>query len=150
MTDSQGHAFDSASLFSKIWIADFIYTHCPGPCPRMTSQMHKLVGQLSADPNLRFVSISVDPQNDTAPVLNEFAHRFGGPTERWVFLTGKPELIHTLAHDVFRVGDLIGVMDHSTKFILVDQRGAIRGYYSTFDAEGIPKLVEDVKALGHL
>ena len=42
MTDSEGHGFDSKALKGKLWIADFIYTNCPGPCSRMTSQMHKV------------------------------------------------------------------------------------------------------------
>ena len=147
MTDSSGHAFDSKSLRGKVWIADFIYTHCPGPCPRMTSQMHKLQQERAGDADVQFVSISVDPANDTPPVLDAFAHRFGGPASNWVFLTGPAPTVHELARDVFKVGDLIGIMDHSTKFIVVDKTGQIRGYYSTFDAEGIPTLMADVKAL---
>jgi protein SCO1 len=147
LTDSHGQVFTSKELNDRVWVADFIFTHCPGPCPRMTSEMHKLQLQSANDDDIRFVSFSVDPDRDTPAVLNEFAHRFGGPTPQWVFLTGKPETIHLLAKDVFHVGDLIGVMDHSTKFILVDKRSKIRGYYSTFDAEGLPKLREDIRRL---
>jgi cytochrome oxidase Cu insertion factor (SCO1/SenC/PrrC family) len=80
-------------------------------------------------------------------VLNDFAHRFGGPTEDWVFLTGSPETVHRLAYEVFHVGDLIGKMDHSTKFALVDKHGNIRGYYSSTDADGMPAMLRDVAAL---
>jgi protein SCO1/2 len=93
------------------------------------------------------VSISVDPDRDTPPVLQEFARKFGGPTPRWVFLTGSPETVHLLAHDVFKVGDLIKTMDHSTKFMVVDKRGHLRGYYSTFDADGIQQMLMDIEAL---
>jgi protein SCO1 len=149
MTDSQGQAFDSTSLAGKVWLVDFIYTNCPGPCPRMTSQMHGLQKQLVNDGDVRLVSISVDPDHDTPSVLNEFARRFGGPTEDWVFLTGTPAAVHLLAHDVFKVGDVIQNMDHSTKFMLVDKQGNLRGYYSSDDdAEaGIPALLRDVESL---
>jgi protein SCO1/2 len=103
--------------------------------------------KINGDADARLVSFSVDPDRDTPPVLQEFARRFGGPTEKWFFLTGRPEILHQLARNVFKIGDLIGVMDHSTKFILVDKQGRIRGYYSTFDPEGLTTLLEDARTL---
>jgi protein SCO1/2 len=147
MTDSQGRPFNSSELTGKIWIVDFIYTNCPGACPLMTSQMHRMEEKLKNDSGVRLVSISVDPDRDTPAVLNAFAKRFGGPTPDWIFLTGSPKTVHLLAHDVFHVGDVIKNMDHSTKFMLVDQRGHVRGYYSTFDADGRTSLLRDVDAL---
>jgi protein SCO1 len=147
MTDSLGHTFDSKSLAGKVWVADFIYTNCPGPCPRMTSQMHRLQQRVKDDSDVRLVSISVDPQHDTPAVLNQYAHRFGGPTSQWVFLTGTPATVHLLAYETFHLGDVIGKMDHSTKFALVDKRGEIRGYYSTFDPDGMRLLMKDMAAL---
>lgn len=151
ITDSQGQAFDSSTLAGKVWLVDFIYTNCPGPCPRMTSQMHGLQKQLVNDADVRLVSISVDPDHDTPSVLNEFAHRFGGPADDWVFLTGTPAIVHLLAHDVFKVGDVIQNMDHSTKFMVVDKNGNLRGYYSSDDDAdaGIPTLLRDVESLRH-
>ena len=96
---------------------------------------------------MQLVSISVDPQHDSPPVLNDFAHRFGGPADNWVFLTGSPETVHLLAHEVFHVGDLISKMDHSTKFTLVDKQGNIRGYYSSVDADSIPTMLKDLAVL---
>ncbi len=149
MTDSEGRPFNSSQLAGKVWVADFIYTLCPGPCPRMTSQMHKVERQISGDPDVRLVSFSVDPDHDSPPVLNAFAHRFGGPAPDWIFLTGSRATVHLLAYQTFHVGDIIGRMDHSTKFIVVDKHGAIRGYYSSFDADGIPQMMKDVAALRH-
>ena len=147
LIDSNGQPFDSQSLHGKVWVADFIYTNCPGPCPRMTSQMHQVEQQVRDFEDVRLVSFSVDPDRDTPVALTAFAHRFGGPTPQWYFLTGSPATLHLLARDVFKIGDLIAVMDHSTKFMLVDKTGHLRGYYSSFDQEGIPSLLNDVKRL---
>jgi protein SCO1/2 len=147
LTDSYGRPFDSNVLKGKVWVVDFIYTNCPGPCSRMTSQMHKVEQQVSKEDDVRFVSFSVDPTRDTPPVLNDFAKRFGGPTAHWRFLTGSPATLHNLARNVFMVGDLVGVMDHSTKFVVVDKTGQIRGFYSTFDPQGISSLLDDVNEL---
>ena len=147
MTDSEGHNFDSRALEGKVWIADFIYTNCPGPCPRMTSEMHKVQQQVKNDSDVLLVSISVDPEHDSPAVLNEYAHHFGGPANDWVFLTGSPETIHSLAYNVFHTGDVIGKMDHSTKFVAVDKQGRIRGYYSSLEPASIAEMLQDIKAL---
>jgi protein SCO1/2 len=147
MTASDGGTFHSQQLAGKVWIADFIYTNCPGPCPRMTSQMHHLQLQVRGQPDVQLVSFSVDPHRDTPAVLNAYAKHFGGPAADWFFLTGNDATTHLLAHDVFKVGDLINVMDHSTRFILVDRKGVIRGYYSTFDADDMQKLMQDLQTL---
>lgn len=147
MTDSQGHAFNRSALAGKVLIVDFIYTNCPAECPVMTARMHRVERRVKGERDVQLLSISVDPQRDTPPVLNAFAHRFGGPTTQWTFLTGTPATVHLLAYETFHVGDVIGKMSHSTKFILIDKRGNIRGYYSSFDEDGIPAMLKDAEAL---
>ena len=147
MTDSEGRTFDGQTLLGKVWIADVIYTNCPAECPRMTAQMHRIEQQVKGAGDVRLVSISVDPEHDTPAVLNDFAHRFGGPTRQWIFLTGTPETIHLIAYQTFHVGDVIGKIEHSTKFLLVDKRGQIRGYYSAFDHDDMAALLKDTAAL---
>ena len=56
-----GQPFHSQALAGKIWVADFIYTTCPGPCPRMTSQMREVQDAVSKIPDVRLVSFTVDP-----------------------------------------------------------------------------------------
>src|SRR5665213_2599477 len=68
-----GQPFHSQVLAGKIWVADFIYTTCPGPCPRMTSQMREVQDAVLKIPNVRLVSFTVDPANDTPPVLVAYA-----------------------------------------------------------------------------
>ncbi len=147
MTDSQGHRFDSEQLRGEVWIADFIYTNCPAACPMMSARMQALSKKVAAEKDVRLVSISVDPARDTPPVLNDFAHRFGAPTPQWVFLTGTPETVHLLAYQTFHVGDVLGKIEHSTKFTLVDKNGNIRGYYSSLSQDDVPAMLKDVSAL---
>ncbi len=147
MTNSAGHLFHGSALLGKVWVADFIYTNCPAECPMMTSRMHWVEKQIRGEKDVRLVSISVDPARDTPPVLADFAHRFGGPTKQWMFLTGSPATIHQIAYTTFHVGDVLGKITHSTKFVLVDKHGHLRGYYSTFDRDGIPSMLKDLAAL---
>jgi protein SCO1/2 len=147
MTDSNRQPFTRKMLNGSVWVIDFIYTNCPAACPRMTSKMHKLADQLQGDDNVGLLSMSVDPDRDTPPVLTRFAQRYGGPTAQWHFLTGTPSTVHLLAYTTFHVGDIIGKMEHETYFILVDKKGDIRGYYSSFNTEDMQKLLKDVNAL---
>lgn len=147
MTDSAGRPFNESELKGKVWVADFIYTNCPTECPRMTAEMHKVEEQLQGENDVQLVSVSVDPAHDTPEVLNDFAQRYGGPTSQWIFLTGSPATVHLVAYQTFHVGDVIGKIEHSTKFVLVDKHGHIRGYYSSLYPEDRAQMLKDVEVL---
>ncbi len=134
-------------LKGSVWIADFIFTRCPGPCPMMSSRMFKLQEAFRDAVSLRLVSISVDPEFDTPEVLSEYAERFQAKEGRWFFLTGEKARIHALAQSGFLVGDVQDVTVHSTRFILVDRKGRVRGYYDSQEEEDIQKLIHDTRLL---
>lgn len=93
-----------ADLRGKVWIANFIYTHCTETCPLQSAVVARLQAEFSEEPGLRFVSITVDPEQDTPAVLAEYATRFGADPERWLFLTGDKRIIRRLAVEGFRLG----------------------------------------------
>ena len=134
-------------LKGSVWIADFIFTRCPGPCPLMSSRMSKLQEAFKEEASFRLVSISVDPEFDTCEVLSEYAERFQAKEGRWFFLTGEKSRIHALAQSGFLVGDIQDVTVHSTRFILVDRKGRVRGYYDSQEEEDIKKLIHDTRFL---
>lgn len=148
LTDQGGAEFRSAErLKDKVWIADFIYTNCPGPCPRMSSQMHQVQNEFKGNDGVRFVSITVDPARDTPPVLAEYGKHFEADEAKWSFLTGPTEKLHDLSRRVFMLGDVDSSLEHSTRFALVDQNMRIRGYYVSSDKEAIPSLIADARRL---
>jgi protein SCO1/2 len=142
-----GRPFHSQALDGKIWVADFIYTTCPGPCPRMTSQMREVQDAVSKIPDIRLVSFTVDPAEDTPPVLAAYAKTHGASESMWYFLTGPVPTLEMLDRDAFKLGNIDATMQHSTRFTLVDRQGRIRGYYDTSDPASIPKLVSDIRQL---
>jgi len=147
LTAQDGQPFDSKVLTGKIWVADFIYTTCPGPCPRMTSQMHEVQSAIGQLADVKLVSFTVDPARDTPPVLAGYAQAHGAAAGRWYFLTGPVSALQTLDRDVFKLGDLDASLEHSTRFVLVDRHSRIRGYYETSEPGAIPKIVDDIHAL---
>ncbi len=147
LTDQNGARFNSAALEKKVWIADFVFTNCPGPCPRMSSQMHQVETALAGDDMVRFVSFTVDPARDTPPVLAAYAQHFEATPGKWFFLTGAEADLNRLSRGVFMLGDVDGSLQHSTRFALIDGFSRIRGYYQTSEAEAIPTLIADARRL---
>src|ERR1700693_180753 len=142
-----GQPFHSSLLAGKVWVADFIYTTCPGPCPRMTSQMHEVQDAIVKMPDVKLVSFTVDPARDTPLVLADYAKVHGASIEHWYFLTGPETTLQKLDRDVFKLGNLDASMQHSTRFVLIDRQSRIRGYYETSEARAIPRLIDDIYAL---
>ncbi|MCP4246526.1 MAG: SCO family protein [bacterium] len=148
LTERDGEPFQAAELTGKVWVADFIFTYCAGPCPLMTSRMAELQKAVADLPDVRLVSFSVDPERDTPQVLRRYADRYGADPERWFFLTGDEALIRTVAVNGFKLGSMDDLILHSAKFALVDRSGAIRGYYDSSDADVVARLAADIRSLG--
>jgi protein SCO1/2 len=146
-TNQQGTAFASSQLKGKVWVADFFFTNCPGPCPRMANQLKRVQQETVGLKNLHMVSITVDPDRDTASALDAYARRFGALPDRWTFLTGRKDLIKNLMSESFYLGFADSLQEHSTRFVLVDQQMKIRGFYDSFAKDSIDKLIEDMRDL---
>ena len=147
LTDQNGAPFDSAEkLARQVWVADFMFTTCPGPCPLMSLQMHQVQKALEGE-GIRLVSFTVDPEHDTPEVLLEYGQRFKATPGIWHFLTGPQADLHHLSKDVFKLGDVDGTLEHSTRFVLVDRHSQIRGYYLTSEPGAVERVIEDARAL---
>ncbi len=148
LVSDTGQPFDSRVLDGHIWVADFIYTTCTGPCPMMSSHMRQLQDQTAAEyPDVRFVSFTVDPAHDTPAALSEYAKRYKRDASRWFFLTGEPAKLNDVSLNAFHLNSVDGSMTHSTRFALVDPTGRIRGYYLTSEDGFMPKLMHDIRQL---
>jgi protein SCO1/2 len=130
--ERQGEPFGKQDFLGKISIVDFIFTNCPGPCPFMSSKMAELYQVYSNTDKVQFISISIDPNRDSLKVLQEYANRFGVTDQRWLFLRAPMIEVINLYEGGFKLGGMLPV-DHSTKFILIDQNVTIRGYYDCYD-----------------
>ena len=147
LTSDKNVPLDNSTLTGKVWIADFIFTSCAGPCPAMTRSMAAVAKKLELYPEVAFVSVSVDPETDTPEVLARYGAKFGANPERWHFLTGTPEAIQELAVKGFMIGAVDDPVIHSTKFCLVDQKGQIRGYYTGTDEAELEQMIVAVHRL---
>lgn len=151
-TDQDNRPFSRDSLRGKIWVGDLIFTTCQGVCPMITGEMSHLAGMF-ADSGVRFLSVSVDPKNDSVPALKEFAKQQNADIPNWRFVRGSVPTIYTLVKEGFHLPlDSVGGTDgspilHSQRMVLVDNDGIIRGYYDATDTTEVRKLSDDIRVL---
>ncbi|MCG8459908.1 MAG: SCO family protein, partial [Holophagales bacterium] len=99
LQNRDGSTVDLARLEGKPWVADFIFTSCPGICPMLTEKMSQLAAELPAD-EVQLVSFSVDPETDTPEVLQEYAQKRDAG-DNWLFLTGPTEEMYSVVREGF-------------------------------------------------
>ena len=156
LVDQNGNPFSLSDLEDDVWVANFIFTSCPSICPLLTRGMARLQERYDAYgiEEIRLISISVDPENDTPEVLRDYAELYEADLERWTFLTGEEPAIRELIVKGFKaamgepVTDDAGLIDimHSGKFVIVDPDGGVRGYYDG-DAEGLDEIYHRSRAV---
>jgi protein SCO1 len=158
LTNQLGQMLTLQDLKGNVWVADIIFTSCPGPCPRMTEEMSKLHNTFPADAPLRFVTLTTHPENDSPAVLKAYAQKFGADPQRWQFVTGsKSELLQNLAVGSLKLAavekdeaerqNADDLFIHSTTFVMVDKRGKIRGFYESLEPGFQEKILPDIKSL---
>lgn len=148
LTDSTGQPFQRNQLAGKIWVADFFFTTCTGPCPIMSRNMSTVQERLQSVPDVALVSITINPEYDTPEVLRAYAADHNAQPGKWHFLTGPMSDIYDLATSGFLVAASTEDANlHSTRFILVDRQFQIRGYYTGTNTAEIDQLVADLKQL---
>jgi protein SCO1 len=147
LTSQTGQPFDSQSLDGHVWVADFIYTTCPGPCPMMSAKMRQLQSSTAETPDVLLVSLTVDPARDSPPVLAAYARHFMQDPSRWFFLTGDAAALDDLGVHAFKLNRIDGSLTHSTRFVLVDRRRQIRGFYASEEDAFMPRLLHDLRQL---
>ena len=157
LTNQMGSSISRASLHGQVWVADIIFTTCPGPCAQMTKRMSELQAALSADAPVKLVSLTTYPEFDTPAVLAKYAARFGAQSNRWWFLTGTKQQIFRLAIDGLKLTALdkdpaersneSDLFIHSTIFVVVDKQGRFRGAFEALQPGPYREMLSTIKKL---
>lgn len=127
LLDQHGQKVSLASLKGKPVLFDFIYTSCPGPCLVLTSRMKQVANELGSalGKEVRFVSITVDPEHDHPQQLLTYADNQGANLDGWLFLTGTPKQIDDVmaGFNLIREREADMSPDHALEFFLVAPNG---------------------------
>jgi len=151
LTDQNGKSITLDDIKGTIWAANFIFTRCKGPCPITTLRMQELHTKLKkARGNVALVTFTVDPEYDTPEILKTFGEQQGAEPTSWKFLTGTPDdiqkiVVAGLLQPLAKEPD--GTPAHSTRIVLVDREGWLRGYQDGLDPEAVQKLMVDIGEL---
>ena len=152
LTDQAGRALALADLRGKVLAVSFIFTTCSDSCPILTAKMADVKRRLGTEfgPGINFVSITVDPLNDTPARLRDYASAHGADVPGWRFLTGKPDEIADVVrrYGAFARPSDRGGIEHLFLTSLIDRRGYLRVQYLgwRFDPD---EMSRDLRSLLH-
>lgn len=132
--NQDGNKITRDNLLGHVYVVDFFFVSCPSICPKMTTNMGYLQSKFKDNKNLRFLSITVNPEADSVSVLADYAKKVHADTKSWHFVTGNKDSIYNVAFSGFFVSvqkDSIapGGFLHSNMLILIDKNAHIRGYF---------------------
>lgn len=146
LVERSGREVSRRGLVGQVWIADFVFTRCQGPCQAMNSLMYELQERV---PGVRFVSFTVDPSHDTPEHLAGWVETQRLSKGRWDWLSGVPhERMQEIANGFLLPAGLhLGEVVHSDRFVLIDRYGRVRGYYSVLDGESYKRVPREVTRL---
>jgi len=153
LIERSGATVTREDLLGKVWVADFVFTSCAGPCPEMTLRMRSLQETLKdTGRDVLLVTVTVDPARDTPAILARYADKYSADPERWLFLTSDDEqAVHDLVLKGFLQALAPATQDspiiHSTRFVLVDKRGQIRAVHEGLDVDARGQLLHDLDKL---
>lgn len=149
--DQDSAVVTNKTFDGKIYVADFIFLSCPTICPKMNAELDKVYHVYKDNPQVNFLSHTIDPENDTIPRLKEFSQAMG-IGKNWHFVTGNKDSIFSIATksyfttaypDAKEPGGLV----HGGGLMLVDKDRHIRGVYDGTDSIETQRLIKDIKIL---
>ena len=145
--------FRSEFLQGKVYVANFIFTRCSNICPDMISQMKRIERVFKNNDKVALLSFTVTPWYDDVKTLHQFSEKNQISSAQWSLLTGPKASIYTLARQSFFAEESIGYNKdtneflHTEHFVLVDQKGRIRGIYNGTLSLEADQCIEDMKLL---
>ena len=158
-TNQNGNKVTNKDYEGKIYVADFFFTTCQTICPKMTDNMVWLQDKIKDNPKVKLLSHSVFPNEDTVEVLKKYAKEKGVVDSKWNLVTGDQQETYKIARQSYLVvktgkPEELYDMVHTENFVLVDQKGRIRGFYNGLNIDktvkgekNLTQLLEDIEFL---
>ncbi len=137
LTRENGKEFDSKDMLGKVWVASYFFANCPGPCYRLNQALADIQTEKDFD-EVKFVSITCDPENDTPDALRQYAARFSADPKRWTFLTGDDKDLIKVGNHCFSLP--VAAKTHSEMAVVLDRQSAIRGYFHLTDPDDLKEI----------
>jgi protein SCO1/2 len=157
LIDQNNQATTLATLRGRVCVADVIFTRCAGQCLTMSASMKEIQAALAAPLPIELVSFTTDPAYDTPAVLKKYGARYDAQDGRWLFLTGDKAALHHAIVDGLKLSavekpsaeqeNAADLFIHSTKLVLIDKEGRIRGYFDGDAPESVAQAIAGARNL---
>ncbi len=154
LTDSNGRTVTRSGLAGKILVVDFLYTGCSLTCPVVNRCMAQIQQLTTNQPDVRLISLTVNPRDDTPAVLATYGERFGADINRWLLLTGDKTQLYDLIGTSFlpQVPDdpfnyMPGNFANTERIAVVDSTGNVRAYFDGLREETAQAVVAEIARL---
>lgn len=156
MINQNGAKVTLESVKGKIHVAEYFFTHCQSICPVMNKQMQRVHRKFKSNDDVKILSFTVDPENDSVQRMKWYANKHGASGDNWHFLTGEKDALYKLARTSYFVlkpaearnlGDAGSDFIHTNNFVLVDRELRIRGYYDGTKQAEVTKMMADMELL---
>jgi protein SCO1/2 len=152
LTDQTGKTVTRKDFEQSVTVVDFFFTRCKGICPVMNTQMKRVYDKFRGNKEVKFISHTVNPENDSAEVLAAYAKHYDADADQWHFVTGDKPQLYMLARKSYMISDTNGDggkedFVHSQNFALVDKEGHVRGIYDGTDSVEVNRLIVEVNVL---
>lgn len=149
--DQEGDTLRKADMQGKIFVANFFFTTCPDICPSMMNNLQFVYNKYKDSPDIKFLSMTVDPKRDSVAKLAKYGHDLGAMPKRWYMLTGDKAMLYSAAEFDYLLATVETPIEkafiHSDMMVLVDTKFRIRGFYKGTDFNQMRLLSDDIKAL---
>ncbi len=148
-----GHTITKDSLEGNIYVANFFFTSCSGICPKMVNNLQYLQDTFAHNNDLRLVSFSVTPWEDSVEILKNYGELHNINPSKWYLLTGSKEEIYTLGRKSYFAEKELGIQKDASEFLhtesmlLIDKKGRIRGIYNATQKTDIIRITADIRTL---
>lgn len=151
--NQDGKIISDKDYDGKIYVVDYFFTTCKTICPKMTTELLRVQNKFAHTKGLvQILSHTVDPENDSVPVLKAYSEMVHADTKTWNFVTGDKKALYDMARTSYLLNATEGDggpddFVHSELFILVDKEKHIRGIYDGTNIKAVSNLIDDIKVL---
>ena len=153
-TDQSGREVSRDELRGKVLAVSFLYTSCGLTCPEVTKHMSEIQKLTAGEDDVRLVSYTVDPRDDTQPVLAKWGARYNADTNRWSLLTGDQSQLYRLIGTSFLTTDptnafnsMPGNFAGTERIAIVDKKGNLRAFFDGLRLETPGAAVKEINEL---
>lgn len=138
----------------KIYVADYFFTTCQSICPKMATELQRVQDKFAyTNGMVQILSHTVNPENDSVPVLKAYSDMVHADNKMWNFVTGDKKQLYDMARNSYFLNALEGGdggpddFIHSELFVLIDKEKHIRGIYDGTNIKAVNDLLDDIKVL---